>query len=468
MYRELQPLRQALGEEMRATLPTLPGVDPDKLLATYLDRLTLYIGLDVADNTFSARAIDAEGSTLGRLQDCPNRQQGFDRLRQWVASLQTKYNLRLVTVAAETTGVYYWALWDYLGQSTTFARVLFNPRTTSHMGQVLSVKVRDEEVDALLIAEQLRLGSTPEVQLCEDADLLSARLCSRAARDLAQQINRKKNQLRSYLRAYSPPVNFTFPKGKLHHPAVTALLKQYLFPDEFIAAGEDALTNLLADNCRSAFGRQDALALVAYSQHVIARPIQPEILRLRVLFLLDDIQELKQQQKQFLTTGFKLIKNRPETRLIFRQVPGAGTSNTLALVSELADVTRFPDGEHLASFLGLTTSKHISGTSVYQAKHITKQGSPNARYAAVNMAGFLRRKVPRYQQMYQTIRDRKPPRKGHFVAQVAVARHFVTNILYDMFANHRPFFLEVEDYRNYRQQQQSSPPLKPSGQFGKA
>jgi transposase len=461
MYRELHPLRQALAAEVSATLPRLPGIDPDKLLASYLDRLTLYVGVDVADASFTALALDAGREVLGELRACPNHHAGFDRFRSWVERLQRKFNLRLVAVAAETTGVYYWALWDYLAQQSPFARVLFNPRTTQPMGEVLSVKVRDESVDALLVAEQLRLGSTPEVQLCQEADLLSARLCSRAARDLAHQISRQKCQLRAYLRAYSPAINHTFPKAKLHHPAVAALLKHYLFADEFIAAGEAELTRLLTENCRSAFGQPEAQQLLAYSQHVIARPIQREVFRLRVHYLLDNIRTLKQQQQHFLKLGHRLIKKRPETRLL-KAIPGAGISNTLALVSELTDVSRFPSGAHLASFLGLTTSKHISGTSLYQAKHITKQGSPNARYAAVNLAGFLARRVPRYQQMYQSIKARKPPRKGHFVALVAVARDFVTNVLYDMLLNHRPFFIEVEAYRKYRHQQQPSAPSEPA------
>ena len=112
----------------------------------------------------------------------------------------------------------------------------------------------------------------------------------------------------------------------------------------------------------------------------------------------------------------------------------------------------YASGAHLASFLGLTTSKHISGATLYQAKHITKQGSPNARYAAVNIAGYLSRRVPRYQAMYQRIKGRRPPRKGHYVALVAIARDFVTTVLYDMWREQRPFFLEVEDYRRYRQQ----------------
>jgi transposase len=148
-----------------------------------------------------------------------------------------------------------------------------------------------------------------------------------------------------------------------------------------------------------------------------------------------------------------LIKDRPEAKLL-RTVKGAGISNTLALVSEIGDVQRFSSGDQLASFLGLTTSKHISGATLFHSKRITKQGSRNGRYAAVNVAQHLSHRVPRYQAMYKRIKDRKPDRKGHFVALVAVARDFVSNVLYDMWRNQRPFFLEVSDYRAYRHKHQ--------------
>jgi hypothetical protein len=72
---------------------------------------------------------------------------------------------------------------------------------------------------------------------------------------------------------------------------------------------------------------------------------------------------------------------------------------------------RFPSGEHLASFLGLTSSKHISDMTLYRSKRITKQGSPNGRYAAVNVAQYFSQRVPRYQVMCQRIKGRKPPRR---------------------------------------------------------
>jgi transposase len=450
MYRELQSFREALDQDLRAALfPAAAGVDPDKLLATYLDQLTLYIGVDVADQTFTALALNARGATLDSLEGCPNQPDGFRRFLTWARALRDRHGLRIVAVAAETTGIYYWALWDFLGEQPDVARVLYNPRTTEHMGQVLSKKVRNELVDALLLAEQLRLGSTPEVLLQDDPHLLTARYYSRAARDLAQQINRKKNQLRALLRAYSAPLCRAFPGAKLHHPAVYALLQEHLFPDEFVQAGPEALAATLIAHCQSAFGFNEARLLVELCRQSLVRPVGRDVIRDLVHAHTQDIATFQQRKAYYLKTGYDLIKDRQETKLL-RAVKGAGVSNTLALVTEIGDVQRFPSGQHLASFLGLTTSKHISGTTLLRAKRITKQGPPNGRYAAVNLAGHLTRWVPRYEAMYQRIKARKPPRKGHFIALVAVARDFVTNVLYDMWRHQRSFFLEVSDYRDYR------------------
>jgi transposase len=450
MYRELQPLRQALSVELKANLPpAAPGIQPELLLQTYLDRLTMSVGCDVADQTFALYASDATGEELGYLLEVPNNPRGFEPAWEWLEELCRRHHLRIILLAMETTGVFYWAWWDFLAGRPNLARVLYNPRTTEHMTEVLSKKVRNELVDAYALAEQVRLGATPEVILLDDEDLLTARFCSRTARDLAQQINRKKNQLRSLLRAYNPALRHVFPCSKLHHRAVYALLQHYLFPDEIVAAGSEAITAILQAHSRSAFGPADADHLVSLCRQTLTRPIGYDVIRQRVLHLIDDILATQSRKAYFNKTGYRLIEKRPETRLL-KQAIGAGISNTLALVSELGSADRFPDGNHMASFLGLTTSKHISGTTLFHSKRITKQGPPNGRYAAVNLALHLSHRVPKYQKMYQRIKGRKPPRKGHYVALVAIARDFIANVLYDMWRHQRPFFLEVEDYRAYR------------------
>ena len=186
MYRELFPLRQALSAELKANLPpAVPGIDSEHLLQSYLDRLTMYVGCDVADQILTFFAVDTAGDELDHLS-AANDPQGFEQIWDWLENLRSQHGLRIILLAMESTGVYYWACWDFLTQRPNLARVLYNPRTTEHMTEVLSKKVRNELVDAYALAEQVRLGSTPEVVLSEDADLLTARFCSRAARDLGQ------------------------------------------------------------------------------------------------------------------------------------------------------------------------------------------------------------------------------------------------------------------------------------------
>jgi transposase len=327
MYRELQPLREALSHELKASLsPAVAGVDPDKLLQTYLDRLTMYIGVDVADQSFTALAMDAGREILGSLEDCANDPEGFQPFVTWARALRDQHHLRIMTIAGETTGVYYWSLWDFLGEQPDVARVLYNPRTTEHMGEVLSKKVRDELVDALLLAEQLRLGSTPEVRLQEDAPLLTARYYSRAARDVAQQINRNKNQLRALLRAYCPPLCQVFPGSKLHHPAVHALLQKALFPDEFVRLGVEAVATTLLDHCGTAFGLTEAQQLVEGCRQALARPVGRDVIRHLVHAHTQDIATFQQRKAFYLKSGYALIEDRQETKLL-RTVKGAGVSN---------------------------------------------------------------------------------------------------------------------------------------------
>ena len=222
----------------------------------------MYVGCDVADQTFTLYAVDAAGEELGHLMEVANHPVGFERAWNWLDNLRDHHHLRIILLAMETSGIYYWAWWDFLAGRANLARVLFNPRTTEHMTEVLSKRVRNELIDAYALAEQVRLGGTPEATLIEDADLLSARLCSRAARDLAGQINGKKNQLRSLLRAYNPALAHVFPGAKFHHPAVYALLQHYALPEDFVAAGPQATAAILRAHCRSAFGQQEADDLV--------------------------------------------------------------------------------------------------------------------------------------------------------------------------------------------------------------
>jgi len=100
-------------------------------------------------------------------------------------------------------------------------------------------------------------------------------------------------------------------------------------------------------------------------------------------------------------------------------VPGIGWLTALTLVVEIVDFGRFPDGEALSSYAGLTPSEHSSGG------HIPRQGNPTVRGVLVESSWILIGKDPEMRRFY----DRIKVRRGGKRAIVAVARKLCHRLL---------------------------------------
>jgi transposase len=105
-------------------------------------------------------------------------------------------------------------------------------------------------------------------------------------------------------------------------------------------------------------------------------------------------------------------------------VPGIGWLSALTLVVEIVDFGRFPDGEALSSYTGLTPSEHSSGDKVRHG-HITRQGNPVVRSVLVESSWILIGKDPEMRRFY----DRIKVRRGGKRAIVAVARKLCHRLL---------------------------------------
>ena len=97
-------------------------------------------------------------------------------------------------------------------------------------------------------------------------------------------------------------------------------------------------------------------------------------------------------------------------------IHGVGRILAGVFVAELGDVTRFAGAPQLCSWAGLTPRHHESDTTVRRG-HITKQGSPLVRWAAVEA-------VARQRGPTKIMADfhRIAERRGRPIARVAGAR----------------------------------------------
>lgn len=102
-------------------------------------------------------------------------------------------------------------------------------------------------------------------------------------------------------------------------------------------------------------------------------------------------------------------------------VPGIGAYTALAILAEVGDFARFPDGEKLASYAGLVPQIHQSGDTE-RLGQITKLGNPILRYLLVETTHSHVRYAP---ESAISIRHRRiAEKRGKSKAIVATARQF--------------------------------------------
>jgi transposase len=119
----------------------------------------------------------------------------------------------------------------------------------------------------------------------------------------------------------------------------------------------------------------------------------------------------------------------PQARLLMTQ-PGVGPNTALAFVLTLGDVTRFPRGKQVASYLGLIPREESSGGR-QKLGAITKQGNRLLRSLLVEAAQIAVRFDPEFRKQYVHRCHQKP--KG--VAKVAAARKLAVRLYWMLRTN---------------------------------
>jgi len=122
----------------------------------------------------------------------------------------------------------------------------------------------------------------------------------------------------------------------------------------------------------------------------------------------------------------------PQAQLLMTQ-PGVGPNTALAYVLTIGDVTRFPRGKQVASYLGLIPREESSGGR-QKLGAITKQGNRLVRSLLVEAAQIAVRFDPGFRKQYLHRCHQKP--KG--VAKMAAARKLAVR-LYWMLRTQKPY-----------------------------
>ena len=110
------------------------------------------------------------------------------------------------------------------------------------------------------------------------------------------------------------------------------------------------------------------------------------------------------------------LKSRQIRRLL--TVPGVNVICAAVFLAAVGDIRRFNGSRPVVAYLGLDPRVYQSGSGPARSGRISKQGSPQARWALVEAAQSVAQQPGPLHAFYERIRARR----GHNIAIVAVAR----------------------------------------------
>lgn len=324
-----------------------------------------YVGIDLHRHRTVIVRMNAEGEVVGEAR--------IDNSAMALAAEVAKAG-PAPEVAIEATVGWYWAV-----------DVLEELGAGVHLAHPLGIKafenrrVKNDRVDAWLLADLLRMGRLPEAWIAP-RPVRELRELVRYRHKLVDDRSGLKAQVHSVLAKAGVRVEMT----DLFGLAGNKMLDELDLPDAYTNRIE-SLRDLIAAHQREI----DTL------DGLIAR-------RLR-----DD-------------PGYRAIQ----------AIPGVGPVLAAVFVAEIGDVTRFRRPQQLCSWAGLTPRHRESDTKVHRG-HITKQGSVLVRWAAVEAAT-----MGRNHSWLKADKRRIAERRGTGIATVAVARKILTLVFYGLRDGH--------------------------------
>ena len=336
----------------------------------------------------------------------------------------------------EATGHYWLALHSHL-TACGYEIILLNPLRT-HAYRARSMRpAKNDRIDARCIAEIIRTETESDYVVTDEA-MLELRQLTRLREELVDMVSDQKRRLLTILDQVFPEFE-TFFREKYCKSSL-ALLQTYPTPADVVAAGVDAVADLLAQHSRKHYGRAKAEQIYQAAQRSFGVPFARKALGIQLSLLAGQIAYLEAQQKQLdgeILVYVNAIPNQLTT------IKGVGKILAAVLLGEIGDIRRFKNAKALVAYAGIDPSVTQSGEFTGKRAHISKRGSTHLRRAIWLAATAATRSDPALKALLQKKRAEGKP---YHVAMGAVANKML-HIVYAVLRDNKPYY---------------SPPLAPA------
>ena len=387
----------------------------------------IYAGVDIAKMDHVIGAVDETGAEVAKPMRFKNSEAGFERCVAWLESVAESEGE--VFVAMEATGRYWMACFAYL-TAAGYRACVVNPMQVHAMRKVKSMAgVKNDRIDAWLIAETLRQGGYDETRLATD-EVQALKQLTRYHQGLKQELATVKTQAICVLDAYFPEYAGLF--SDVFGAASLKVLAECPMPSEVARRRASSIAKMLSEGSHGRLGAEKAAQIKAAAKSSVGIRLGEDAVSFQVKTMVSQVEFLNRTiAKVEREVASLLAKVEPNITTI----PGISTTTGAQIAAEIGDVRRFKSAASIVKYAGLNSGVEESGKFSASGVPITKHGSPYLRRSLWLAANRARQHDDRLRAFYDKKRREGKP---HRVAVTAVARK-LCHIVYAVMRDGKPY-----------------------------
>ncbi len=385
-----------------------------------------YIGIDIAKRSHEISILDDSQGIVEPSRKITSTSVGTAKLLALFEKHQVSPENCLIGM--EATGHYWLVLYSFLISRGFIVKVI-NPIVTDAYRKMLIRRVKNDSIDAQVIAKVLMLGEYNESSVANEETLALRQLCRFRSYevDVCSDLKRKSIALLDQVfPEYEHIFSDTF--------GVTSreVLSNFNTPEELSQINTRKLSNLLNKASKGHFGLEKAREVKAIASKSLGIKIATDAFSFQLTQLINQLEFIELQVKM-LDEQITIYMER--TNSFITTIPGIGAVLGAVITSELGDISRFSEAKKVVAYAGLDASVSQSGDFEGSRMHMSKRGSPYLRRAIFTAANVASRCDPSLSAYYQRLKARG---KHHNVAVGAVARK-LCYIIFAVLTENRPY-----------------------------
>lgn len=370
-----------------------------------------YIGIDIAKRSRQAAVTDISGNIIVKPFNFKNTAAGFT---QFLSVLETNsVSKDNCVIGLESTGHYWYPLYFFLVEQK-FSVKVFNPIQTAAFREITIRKVKNDNLDSIMIADFTRFGRYSETYIPSE-NMLALKNLSRFRLSVCDICGSLEKRTIVLLDLVFPEYASVF--CDMFGTTSKQLLEKYSTPDEFSEISTTKLANFILKASRGRNGREKAELIKTAAQNSIGISYAIDTFSFEIKQLIEQIEFMENQLSEIDAEMAKLLAESEYS--VITTISGVGPTLGSIIVSEIGDIERFETSSKLVAYAGLDASVKQSGEFNSSQNKISKRGSPYLR-RALWMAAFMSLQCdPALYDYYSRLRARG---KSHRLATTAVAR----------------------------------------------